>query len=468
MSSARLARSLLAALLVIGGVLGLSAGASAQDRGTAVVVELDAAIDPASADFLSGALDDAESDGAALVIVRLDTPGGLLDSTRQMTDAITESPLPVVVYVAPDGARAASAGLFVTQAADVAAMAPQTNIGAATPINADGSDIDSDLGQKITNDAAAYVSALAKSHDRNGDLAASMVTDAVSVDSEEALDEDLIDFVEPDTESLLGALDGFELAGPKGGTLDTAGLELEEVTPSFTDDLAAILLNPTVSFLLLTVGLIGLAIELFAPGTIVPGAIGALSLFGGLFGALQLPITILGVALLLLGIGLIIAEAYVVSGVLGIAGIISIALGGLFLFDTQSDVVAVSVPAVIVLAVVLGGFAVFAGRKAMQARHEPVRTGEEEMVGMIGRVREPLDPAGLVFVAGALWKARGAAGLSGDELEELRRRESRVTVVAVDGLTLAVVPGERELTGGGAPTSPTGRSLGAGSHSTHS
>lgn len=438
-------RLALAITLILAGVLGLTAAAGAQGEGTAVVIELDGAIDPASADYLAGAIEDAETAGAALAIIRLDTPGGLLDSTREMVDEITGSPLPVVVFVAPDGARAASAGLFVTQAADVAAMAPQTNIGAATPINSDGSDIDdSDLGAKITNDAAAYVSALAKSHDRNGELAAAMVTDAVSVDSEEALDEELIDLVESDEEGLLQALDGFDVQGPKSGTLDTAGLELEQVSPSFADEIAAILLNPTISFLLLVVGLVGIAIELFAPGAIVPGAIGALGLFGGLFGALQLPVTALGVVLLVGGVALVIAEAHVASGLLGVAGIAAIAASGLFLFDTGSDVVAVSAPAVIALAVILGGFVVFAGRKVLSARREPVRGGGEEMVGMIGRVREPLDPAGLVFVAGALWKARGAPGVDAEQLAALRKREGRVTVVAVDGLTLTVVPGERE------------------------
>lgn len=424
------------------GLASLAAGAAGQSERVAYSIELEGPIDPAAEAWIGEALADAAEADAELAIIRLDTPGGLIDSTRVIVDRIIEAPLPVVVHVAPDGARAASAGLFVTEAADVAAMAPQTNIGAATPINADGSDLDdSVLGRKITNDAAAYARALAEGHGRNGELAERMVTDAVSVAADEALARDLIDVVAPDAEALLAEIDGRAVPGPKPGSFDTAGLELIDAERPFRYDLLALLVNPTVAFLLLLVGVVGLAIELFAPGLILPGALGAVSFLAGLFGSLQLPLSALGIALLALGIGLVIAETQIsAGGLLGIAGVVSLAAGGLLLYDTDSEAVAVSAPAVIAVALVLGGLLAFAGRKVVQARRGPVHAGWEELAGAVGEVREPLDPVGQVFVHGALWRAVPAEGLEGERVEGLRERGCRVTVESVDGLTLRVGP----------------------------
>ena len=220
------------------------------------------------------ALEDAADEGAELVIIRLDTPGGLDTSMREIVKDIIAAPMPVVVYVSPDGARAASAGLFVTQAADVAAMAPQTNIGSASPISIGGEDIGEVLGRKIENDAAAYVRALAEEHGRNPDLAEEMVRDATNVTAAEALDAGLIDIVATDTEDLLAQLDGFEVQGPKATTLDTEGLEVEERDMPLQYEVLQIIVNPNVAFLLILAGIIGIAIEIFSPGLILPGATG--------------------------------------------------------------------------------------------------------------------------------------------------------------------------------------------------
>jgi membrane-bound serine protease (ClpP class) len=436
----RRARRILLSLTAVAlGAAGLLSSAGGQSSGTAYSLELPGTIDPATEAWVGKSLDEAEDDGAELVIIRLDTPGGLDTSMREIIQDIIAAPMPVVVYVSPDGARAASAGLFVTQAADVAAMAPQTNIGSASPVSIGGGDIDEVLGRKIENDAAAYVRALAEAHGRDGDLAERMVTEAVNVTATEALDAGLIDIVATSEEDLLEQLEGFRVQGPKAQTLVTAGLEIERHDMPLQFDLLQVIVNPTVSFLLLSAGLIGLAIEIFSPGLIVPGALGLVSFLLGLYGTSQLPVTLAGVALLFVGVALIIAEAHVAAGgVMGAVGVIAIVLAGLLLYDTNSEALEISAPVVVVAGVLIGGFLAFAAKKVVEARRNPVRTGWEELVGAVGDVRQPLDPGGQVFVEGTLWRSEAAGG-SGPI-----PRGVRVRVESVDGLTLRVRPLEGE------------------------
>ena len=426
------------AILAVLGALMLAGGALAQDdSGLAVSIELPGSIDPATEAWIGDALDDADADGAELVIVRLDTPGGLDSSMREIVKDIVAAPMPVVVYVAPDGARAASAGLFVTQAGDVAAMAPQTNIGSASPISISGADIDEVLGRKIENDAAAYVRALAEEHGRNPDLAEEMVREATNVTSTAALDAGLIDLVAADEEELLASLDGFRVQGPKARTLDTDGLELETRDMPLRFDVLQVLVNPNVAFLLILVGIIGLAIELFSPGLIVPGGVGLVSFVLGLYGSAQLPITAAGVVLLVAGVALIIAEAHLpTNGVLGVVGVGALAGSGLMLFDTDSEGFGVSAPLVIGVAVGLGALLAWGVVKVVEARRNPVHTGFEEMPGQEGEVRSALDPVGQVFVAGALWRAEATGDRGGDPIG----LGVRVRVESVEGLTLRVRP----------------------------
>jgi membrane-bound serine protease (ClpP class) len=434
-------RLALLGLVAVCGLLGLAAGAAGQGGGFARSIELPGTIDPATERWIAKALDEAADDGAELAIIRLDTPGGLDSSMREIVKDIFAAPIPVVVYVSPDGARAASAGLFVTQAADVAAMAPGTNIGSATPISIGPGDIPEDLGRKIENDAAAYIRALADIHGRDTELAERMVTDAENATAEEALDAGLIDIVAASEEELLVELDGFRVQGPKRGVLDTEGLEIERRDMPFLYDLLQILVNPTIAYLLLTLGLVGIAIEVFSPGLFVPGTLGIVSFLLGLYGTAQLPVTAAGVALLVVGIGFMIAEAHLpTNGILGGIGVVAIVLSGLLLFDTGEGF-EVNTPVVIFAGLLIGGFLAFAVERSVAAHRRPVWTGSEELIGATGDVRVPLDPLGQVFVQGALWRARLADGVPPLEVG------ARVRVESVEGLTLHVRPLEDEAAG---------------------
>jgi membrane-bound serine protease (ClpP class) len=423
-------------LALAGAGLSTASTLGQDQRPIAYSIELTGTIDPATEGWLESALEDAAEADAELAIVRLDTPGGLDDSTREMVKDIIAAPMPVIVYVSPDGARAASAGVFITEAADVAAMAAQTNIGSATPIQIGPGDTGEVLGRKIENDAAAYARALAEEHGRNGELAAQTVTEARNVTAQEALEAGLIDVIAADEEELLTELDGFRVKGPKAQELDTAGLEIESHDMPLQYELLQIIVNPNVSFLLLLAGLAGIAIELLAPGAILPGSLGVISLLLGLYGTAQLPVTLVGILLLLAAAGLIIAEAHLpTGGALGAAGIAALVGSGLLLYDTGSEAFEVDVPVIIAIAVLIGALGLFIAQRAYRAYRQPhVMTGWEELIGARGEVRVPLDPVGQVFVEGALWRARRASG------EGALERGTQVKVAEVDGLTLFVEP----------------------------
>jgi membrane-bound serine protease (ClpP class) len=430
-------------LALAGLLLALAGPATGQTggSGTAHSIELHGTIDPATERWIAEALEDAEEEDVELAILRIDTEGGLDSSMREIIQNILGAPMPVVVWVSPDGARAASAGAFITEAGDVAAMAPQTNMGSASPVSIGGGDVGEVLGRKIRNDAAAYIQALAEGHDRNGELASTMVTDAENFTATDALDEGLIDIIAGDESELLGELDGFKVAGPKAQTLETTGLEVEQRDMPFQYELLQILVNPNVAYLLLLVGLVGIAIEVLNPGLIFPGTAGVIAFVLGLYGTAQLPVTAAGIVLIVLGVAMIIAEAHLpTSGILGGVGVVSLALSGLLLFDTDSEEFGVSVPVVITIGLLLGGFLAFAVQKVVEARRNPVHTGWEELVGAEGDVRQPLDPVGQVFVDGALWRAAVADGLADADGERLRDRGARVRVESVEGLTLRVRP----------------------------
>jgi membrane-bound serine protease (ClpP class) len=427
--------ALLAGLLLLAGPVG------AQDSQTVPSIELSGAIDPATEKWIDSALDQAADDDAPLAIIRLDTPGGLESSMRAIVKKIIDAPMPVVVYVSPDGARAASAGAFITEAADVAAMAPTTNIGSASAIQSNGEDIEGTLGVKIQNDAAAFIRALAETHGRDGTLPERMVTEADNFTAAEALDGGAIDIVASSEDELLTKLDGFEVQGPKATTLETAGLTIETRDMSLQYELLAIIVNPTVAYLLLLVGFVGIAIELFSPGVILPGTLGVISLLLGAFGAAQLPVTAAGIGLLVVGVLLIVAEAQLpTSGVLGVGGVIALIFAGLLLFNTNSEAFEVSVPVVIAVAFLLGGTLAFTAKKVVDARKTPVTTGREEMIGTTGDVRVSLDPVGQVFLNGSLWRATLADDAEEEDAQRVRERGARVRVEAVEGLTLRVRP----------------------------
>ncbi len=417
--------------------------------GTAYSIELQATIDPASQRWVSSALDDAASQDAKLAIIRLDTPGGLSDSMRSIIEDMGAAPMPVVVYVSPANARAGSAGAYITEAADVAAMYPVSNIGSATPIAIGPGGGSSDLDRKIKNDAAASMRALAAAHGRNPRLAQLLVTKAKNLTAREAKRAGLIDLISPTQEELLRQLDGFRVKGPKAQTLDTTGLRIENHDMPLTYQLLEILVNPNVAYLLILIGLVGMAIELFSPGLIAPGTIGLISFLLGLYGTAQLPVTATGLLLLAAGVAMIIAEAHLPThGILGASGVAALIAAGLVLYDTDTSAFAVSAPVVIVAGLLVGGFLALAVERALRARRQPARTGWEELIGAVGEVRDPLDPVGQVFVEGALWRAEllppsdgsgtPAAEPAGDG--RALERGSRVRVESVDGLTLRVRP----------------------------
>jgi membrane-bound serine protease (ClpP class) len=423
----------LALVAAAGLVAALSASGQDGER-FAYSLELSGTIDPATEKWVGHALDDAADEDATVAVIRLDTPGGLDDSLREIVKDILAAPMPVIVYVSPDGARAASAGVYITEAADVAAMAPQTNIGSATPISIGPGSEDAVLGRKIRNDAAAYIRALAASHGRNPDLGERMVREAENVTAAEALRANFIDAIAESQEELLAELDGFRVAGPKAQTLDTAGLRISDHDMPLQYEILQLLVNPTIAFLLLSFGLLGLAIEIFSPGLILPGTLGLISFVMGLYGTAQLPVTAAGILLLAAAVALFIAEAHFTSGVLGASGVLALILSGLLLFDTDTSAVGVSVPVVIVVGLLIGGFFAFAIERVVRARREPVRTGYEELVGRTAEVRAPLEPVGQVWIEGALWRARL------DDADGRIETGGRVRVTSVDGLTLVVVP----------------------------
>lgn len=420
----------------------------AADASFAYSLELNGEISPATAAWVDHALGEAVDEGATVAIIRLDTPGGLIDSLRDIDKDVLAAPLPVIVYTSPDGARAASAGAYLTQAGDVAAMAPDTNIGSSTPISIGPGSSDDVLGRKIKNDAAAYMRALASVHGRNPDPGERMVTVALNLTAQEALDAGFIDVVAPSEEALLAKLDGFRVMGPKAQTLHTAGLRIESHDLPLRYQLLGVLVDPTIAFLLILVGVIGIAVELFSPGVILPGSLGVISFILGLYGSAQLPVTAAGIVLLIVAIALLIAEGQLPThGILGAAGVVALIFSGLLLFNGDEGA-HTSAPVVIAAGLVLGGLLALMIQRAMRARRNPVRAGHEELLGAVATVRSTLDPEGQIFLRGALWRARLATDA------EPRRPGDRVRVEAVEGLTLIVAPADREQIDQGADPWP--------------
>ncbi len=403
--------ALLVLLALAAAGLGWAVAAPAADDGTrprVLAVEFVNDVNPVSQDYLSDAIARGEREGVAAVVIELDTPGGLDSSMRELVQRELAATVPVVVYVSPQGARAASAGVFMAMAADVVAMAPQTTIGSSTPIQLGGEDIGDDARRKVINDAASLMRGLATEHGRNADWAERAVREGANLTAQEALDQGVIELIAPDLPSLLTALDGLETK-PKGFVLQTAGAEVEHVEMSAWKSVLDALVDPNIVVLLLSLGALGLLVELLSPGLFLPGGLGAVSLLLGLYGLQVLPVNGAGIALMLLAAGLLAAEVFVTSyGALAIAGAVSFAAGALILFDPAGSDYQVSPWFAIPLAIVLAGFAALTIGKALQASRVTPVTGQHELVGQTGVVREALAPRGLVFVHGELWQARSA------------------------------------------------------------
>jgi membrane-bound serine protease (ClpP class) len=405
--------------------------AQAGQAAPVVLATYEGVINPVAAEYLHDAMIFAEAKHAQAVILRLDTPGGLDTSMRLMIKDVTGSTIPVVVYVAPSGGRAASAGVFLTLAAHVAAMAPGTNIGAAHPVAMGGGEMDKTMKEKVENDSVAYIKSIAEQRGRNVNWAEAAVRKSVSVTEKEALNLKIIDLIADDLSALLKKLDGRKVPmGQASAVLQTKDVEVLEFQIGWRLELLKALSDPNIAYLLMTLGTIGLLAELYNPGAILPGIVGAISLILGFYALQSLPINYAGVLLLLLGIVLFVLEATVTSyGLLAIGGILSMLLGSLMLIKTDAPFLQISwtvILPVIGLAALVTFAIVGMGVRAMRRR--PV-TGSEGMVGLIGVAKTALTPRGQVAVRGELWEA-----MSDDPVEA----GGVVEVTAIEGLKLRV------------------------------
>jgi membrane-bound serine protease (ClpP class) len=431
----RAVRALIAATGVVAAALMLagSAASASQPRVLAIRFGPDLEVNPLTQDYLTHQLSKAASGHYDAAVILLDTPGGLSTSMKTIYTAELNAKVPVIVYVSPDGARAASAGVWIAEAADVLAMSPTTNIGSSTPIDSSGKNLGSDLRRKVVNDAAASLTALAATHHRNTTWPALAVRKASNLTAGQALRMHVIDLVAPSLPALLDRLDGYHTKDPQRPfTLHLAGAHIDNVKPGFLTRLLNAAIDPNIIGLLFLAGIAGIGFEIFHPGVVLPGALGAVALLTALFGFSVLPISWTGLALILLGVALLVIDAHVVThGALTVSGLISLGFGMALLFHTAPAPYHTNVPLVVGFTLALGLFWVFAMTKAVQVRRRPPLVEPARVLGAEAVVRAP----GQVFVDGELWRAHRADG--GDLVPG-----AHVRVAAMDGLELTVTPAE--------------------------
>jgi membrane-bound serine protease (ClpP class) len=396
-----------------------------------LAIHFDTEVNPVTSSYLDHQLQRAQDGHYNAAVILIDTPGGLSDSMRKIVQKEIALKIPVIAYVSPSGARAASAGVWIEEAADVAAMGTATNIGSSTPIDSSGQNLGSDLRRKVINDAVASLSALMRYHGRNAAWAADAVRKASNLDETQAKKMNVVDELAPTLPALLDKIDGHTTVG-KHYKLHTANAQIVEVHPGFFTRLLNALIDPNIIPLLFLAGIAGIGFEIFHPGVVLPGALGAVALVLALFGFAVLPISWAGLALLILGAALLVIDAHVIShGALTVAGLISLVVGSLLLFhNAPAPYNHVNAPLLVGFAIVLGGIWVFALTKAVQVRRRPVSVGPQTIVGEVGTARRD----DLVFVNGELWRAKPI------ENGPLRPGQ-RVRVAGVDpGLVLEVEP----------------------------
>ena len=432
----RILRPLLALVTLLPFLAPAAVPAASPPRSVVVVATIASPISPVTADYLSSVIERAEGDNAALLVVELDTPGGLDTAMRQMVQAIIKARVPVGVYVSPSGARAASAGVLITLAADVAAMAPGTNIGAAHPVSIGGGPMDNTMSRKVENDAAAYARSLAESKGRNAGWAESAVRESASLTEKQALERNVVDLVAPDLDELLAQADGREVRkGDARVTLRTKGAQVTRVPMGLRHRVLSALADPNIAYILMMIGVYGIFFELSNPGAVFPGVVGGISLILGFYALQTLSANYAGFLLILLAIILFILEIKITSyGALTIGGIVALVLGSVMLFRASGDpFLRVSWTVLITMAVVSAAF--FGGVISLAVRSQlrkPV-SGSEGMIGAEGEALLDFDGKGKVRVLGELWDARSDLPV---------RKGDKVVVTAREGMTLIVAPGK--------------------------
>jgi membrane-bound serine protease (ClpP class) len=422
-------RAVLAAVGLVLTLAGAAAAGTSQPRVLAIRFGPDLEVNPVTQDYLTGKLSHAAKAHYDAAVILLDTPGGLSTSMKTIYTAELNAKLPVIVYVSPDGARAASAGVWISQAGDVLAMAPTTNIGSSTPIDSSGGNLGSDLRRKVINDAAASLTALAAAHKRNTTWPAKAVRVASNLTAQQALRMHVVDLIAPNLTALLNRLDGYRTKDPQRPyTLHLAGAHVDFDKPGVLTRILNTLIDPNILSLLFLAGIAGLGFEIFHPGIVLPGALGAVALVTALFGFSVLPISWGGLVLIVLGVALLVIDAHVVThGALTVAGLVALAVGMLMLFHNAPTPYHTSLPLVLTLTLAIGGFWAFAMSKAIAVRRRPVTVGPNRVVGEEAVAQTPNQ----VFVVGELWEAHRTDGGALTPGQHVR-------VTAVNGLELTV------------------------------
>jgi membrane-bound serine protease (ClpP class) len=418
-------------LILLAGGLALTAQVKPPAEPVVDHIFVDGTINPAVHDFIRESISRARARGSRALIIQLDTPGGLLESTQTIVKELLGSPVPVIVYVAPSGAGAASAGTFITLAAHVAAMAPGTNIGAAHPVAGSGQEIKGVMGEKIENFTASFAETIAQKRGRNAEWAIQAVRKSVSITEKEALKKNVIDVVANNIEDLLRQADGkkVDLDG-KETVLAVKDARVERFEMSLKQKILDRLAHPNIAYLLMMAGILGLYMEFSHPGVIFPGVAGAICLLLAFISLQILPINYGGLVLMILGIAMLIAEAFLPSfGVLGVGGIIALVFGSLLLIDTESSDVAIDRSIIFAAVATVGAYSMTIGYLVLRTQKGKKTLGSEGLIGEIGEARTALNPTGRIFVHGEQWTAEGEGEIGAGE---------KVEVVGVDGMRLKV------------------------------
>jgi membrane-bound serine protease (ClpP class) len=402
-----------------------------EEKAPVFVAEVEGIINPATAKFIIESIDQAVKEGGQCLIIELDTPGGLMDSMRNIVKKILTSPIPIIVYVGPSGARAASAGVFITMSANIAAMAPSTHIGAAHPVSLGEGKESKTMSEKIVNDTVSYIKTIAKTRGKNVEWAENAVRKSVSITEDEALKLNVIDLISPNLQDLLAKIDGrvVKFDGVTR-TLSTKGVQPRSIKMSWRYRLLDTISNPTIAYILLMLGIYGVFFELSNPGAILPGVVGGIFLILAFYALQMLPVNFAGLALILFAIILFIAEIKVVShGLLAVGGVISLFLGSMMLFENPTEYMRVSLSVIIPAVLVSAGFFIFAVTKAIRARLTKPTTGMEGLIEEIGTASTPIAPEGKISIHGEFWNATSDQKIEAGE---------KVRVIGVMNLKLKV------------------------------